>query len=141
MLESREREKSLEARMQEEIKRQVQLAMSQMQSQSTPGVIISPVGQMKSSCASTELPLIQDDAGLCFPVDDITEPLTTYELHIPDGNNTSIMVAVGVVSPIDRTKTPRIHGSVICNTPVLCLHLGTANHAYHASSSILITHA
>jgi hypothetical protein len=28
-----------------------------------------------------------------------------------------------------------------CNTPVLCLHLGTANHAYHASSSILITHA
>jgi hypothetical protein len=23
------------------------------------------------------------------------------------------MVAVGVVSPIDRTKTPRIHGSVI----------------------------
>ena len=68
---------------------------------------------MKSSCASTELPVIQGDAGLCFPVDDITEPLTTCELHIPDGNNASIMVAVGVVSPIDRTKTPRIHGSVI----------------------------
>ena len=98
--------------MQEEIKRQVQLAMSQMQSQSTPGVTISPVGQMKSSCASTELPVIQDDAGLRFPVDDITEPLTKCELHIPDGN-ASIMVAVGVVSPIDRTKTPRIHGSVI----------------------------
>ena len=113
LLESREREKSLEARMQEEIKRQVQLAMSQMQSQSTPGVTISPVGQMKSSCASTELPVIQDDAGLRFPVDDITEPLTTCELHILDGNNASIMVAVGVVSPIDRTKTPRIHGSVI----------------------------
>ena len=28
-----------------------------------------------------------------------------------------------------------------CNTPVLCLHLVTANYAYHASSSILITHA
>ena len=99
--------------MQEEIKRQVQLAMSQMQSQSTSGVTISLVGQMKSSCASTELPVIQEDAGLCFPVDDITEPLKTCELHIPDGNNASIMVAIGVVSPIDRTKTPRIHGSVI----------------------------
>ena len=86
--------------MQEEIKRQVQLAMSQMQSQSTPGVTISPVGQMKSSCASTELPVIQDDAELCFSVDDITEPLTICELHIPDGNNASIMVAVGVVSPM-----------------------------------------
>ena len=28
-----------------------------------------------------------------------------------------------------------------CNTPVLCLHLVTANHTYHASSSILILHA
>ena len=80
--------------MQEEIKRQVQLAMSQMQSM--PGVTISPVGQIKSSCASTELPVIQGDAGLRFPVDDITEPLTTCELHIPDGNNASIMVAVGL---------------------------------------------
>ena len=94
--------------MQEEIKRQVQLAMSQMQSQSTPRVTISPIGQMKSSCASTKLPVIQDDAGLRFPVDDITEPLTTCELHIPNGNNASIMVAVGVVSPIDRMKTPKI---------------------------------
>ena len=96
--------------MQEEIKRQVQLAMSQMQSQSTLGVTISPIGQMKSSCASTEMLVIQDDAGLRFPIDDITEPLTTCELHIADGNNASIMVAVEVVSPIDRTKTPRIHG-------------------------------
>ena len=80
--------------MQEEIKRQVQLAMSQMQS--TPGVTISPVGQMKSSCASTELPVIQGDAGLRFPVDDITEPLTTCELHIPDGNNASIMMLSGL---------------------------------------------
>ena len=82
--------------MQEEIKRQVQLAMSQMQSQSTPGVTISPIGQMKSSCAYTELPVIQGDARLHFPIDDITEPLTTCELHIPDGNNASIMVAVGL---------------------------------------------
>ena len=67
----------------EEIKRQVQLAMSQMQS--TPGVTISPVGHMKNSCASMELPVIQGDAGLRFPIDDITEPLTTCELHIPDG--------------------------------------------------------
>ena len=59
-----------------------------------------------------ELPVIQGDAGLRFPVDDITEPLTTCELHIPDGNNASIMVAVGVVSLIDRTTIPRIHGSV-----------------------------
>ena len=29
---------------------------------------------------------------------------------------------------IDRRK-------ITCNTPVLCQHLGTANHAYHASSS------
>ena len=28
-----------------------------------------------------------------------------------------------------------------CNTPVLCKHLGTANHAYYASSSIIIIHA
>jgi len=28
-----------------------------------------------------------------------------------------------------------------CNTPVLRKHLGTANHAYYASSSIIIIHA
>ena len=28
-----------------------------------------------------------------------------------------------------------------CNTPVLCLHLGIANHTYRASSSILFIHA
>ena len=43
-----------------------------------------------------ELLVIQDDAGLRFPIDDITEPLTTCELHILDGNNASIMVAVGL---------------------------------------------
>ena len=29
----------------------------------------------------------------------------------------------------------------MCNTPVLCLHLGIANHTYRASSSILFIHA
>ena len=47
-----------------------------------------------------------------FPVDDVTEPLTPYELHIPQGDAT-VKVATGVVSPIDRTKTPRIHNTVI----------------------------
>ena len=81
--------------------------MSQMQSQSTPGVTISPVGQMKSSCASTKLPVIQDDAGLRFPIDDITEPLTTCELHIPDGNNASIMVAVWNILNFPRRENPQ----------------------------------
>jgi hypothetical protein len=45
-------------------------------------------------------------------MDDITQPLTTCELHIPKGNAT-VMVAISVVSPIDPTKTPRIHGTII----------------------------
>jgi len=79
------REKALEERMNEEIKRQVQMAVSSMQRQTAlePIVNISPPSQLKSSCASTEMPTIQDDVGLHFPVDDITEPLTTCELHIP----------------------------------------------------------
>ena len=32
-------------------------------------------------------------------------------------------------------------GGERCNTPVLCLHLGIANHTYRASSSILFIHA
>ena len=52
------------------------------------------------------------DAAQHFPVDDVTEPLTLCELHIPQENAT-VMVATGVVSPIDRTKTPKIHNSVI----------------------------
>jgi len=58
------------------------------------------------------MPTIQDDVGLHFPVDDITEPLTTCELHIPQGTAT-VMVVVGVVNPIDPTKTPRIHGAIV----------------------------
>jgi hypothetical protein len=49
---------------------------------------------------------------MCFPVDDITASLTSCELHIPEGNAT-VKVATGVVSPIDPTKTPRIHSVVI----------------------------
>ena len=72
---------------------------------------ISPPDQLKSSCASTELPN-QDDAMLHFPMDDITAPFTSCELHIPKENAT-IMVALGVFSPPDPTKTPRIHGAII----------------------------
>jgi hypothetical protein len=49
---------------------------------------------------------------LRFPVDDITAPFTPCELHIPKENAT-IMVALGVFSPLDPTKTPRIHGAII----------------------------
>jgi hypothetical protein len=45
-------------------------------------------------------------------VDDITAPFTTCKLHIQEGNATVIM-ATDVVSPIDPTKTPRIHTTVI----------------------------
>ena len=108
VLASQEQQKTNELRMQEEIKRQVQLAVSaQMQSSS---VHISPsTVQMKSSCASTEL---ANDAALRFPVDDITEPLTSCELHIPKDNAT-FMVAIGVVNPVDPSRTPRIHGQPI----------------------------
>jgi hypothetical protein len=100
--------------MNEEIKRQVQIAVSSLQrSLSEPTAVnISPPGQLKSSCASTEVPVPQDDARLRFPVDDITAPFTTCELHIQEGNAT-VMVATCVVSPIDPTKTPRIHTIVI----------------------------
>jgi hypothetical protein len=47
-----------------------------------------------------------------FPVDDVTTPLTSCELHILEGNAT-VKVATGVISPIDSTKTPRIHSVVI----------------------------
>jgi len=41
-------------------------------------------------------------------MDDVTEAFTTCELHVPDGNATK-KVAICVVNPIDRMRTPRIH--------------------------------
>jgi len=102
-LHTEEREKSCKEWMQAEIKRQVQEALSQMtkgQGTSQPEVNISPPGQLKSSCASTEVPTIQDDTKLHFPVDDVTEAFTTCELHVLDGNGTK-KVAIVVVNPID----------------------------------------
>ena len=102
----------MQARMHDEIRKQVQIAMSAQRQASDPGInIISPPDQLKSSCASMELPN-QDDAMLCFPVDDITAPFTSCELHIPKRNAT-IRVALSVFSPPDPTKTPRIHGAII----------------------------
>jgi hypothetical protein len=60
-----------------------------------------------------EVPVRQDDdAGMCFPVDDVTAPLTSCELHILEGNAT-VKVAIGVISPIDPAKTPMIHSVAI----------------------------
>ena len=101
--------------MREEIKRQVELALSRMRSTgSVPQAGISPSSaHLKSSCASTEVPpQPSDDATLRFPVDDITEVNTPCELHIPEGA-TTIMVATGVVSPIDPLQTPICHGSKV----------------------------
>jgi hypothetical protein len=53
-----------------------------------------------------------DDVGMRFPVDDVTALLTSYELHILQENAT-VKVATGVISPIDPTKTPRIHSVAI----------------------------
>jgi len=108
---AQERKKNLEARMHEEIRRQVQIAVSASKQASEPGINISQSVQLKSSCTSTEIPN-QGDTGLRFPVDDVTEPCTTCELHIPKENST-IKVAIDLVNPIDRTKTPRIHGNII----------------------------
>ena len=86
--------KDMQARMQDEIIKQVQIAMSAQRQASDleMNINISPPNQLKSSCASTELPN-QDDAMLRFPVDDITAPFTSCELHIPKWNAT-IMVAL-----------------------------------------------
>jgi len=111
VLQSEEREKTREEWMQAEIQRQVQAALSQMmkgQGTSQPEVNVSSQGQLKSNCASTEVPTIQDDTKLHFPVDDVTEAFTTSELHVLDGNATK-KVAIAVVNLINRTRTPSIH--------------------------------
>ena len=67
---------------------------------------------MKSSSASTEVPTIKDDTKLHFPVDDVTEAFPTCELHALDRNATK-KVAIGVVNPINRMRTPRIHNRLV----------------------------
>jgi hypothetical protein len=89
----------MEARMLEEIRKQVQRAMSAQRQALEPRMV------------STKLPN-QDDAALRFPVDDVITPMTSIELHVPRGNDT-IKVAVGVFTPLDPTKTPRIHEAPI----------------------------
>jgi hypothetical protein len=110
-----EREDALKATMNEQIRKVVEeVVSSRLQSLSQPAANISPgSAQLKSSCASTEMSVRQDDdAGMRFSVDDVTAPLTSCELHIPEENAT-VKVATGVVSPIDPTKTPRIHSVAI----------------------------
>jgi len=100
--------------MNEQIKKAMEeVVSSHLQSLSQPDANISPGScQLKSSSAFIEVPMRQDDAELRFSVDDVTAPLTSCELHIPEGNAT-VKVATGVVSPIDPTKTPRIHTVII----------------------------
>jgi len=45
-------------------------------------------------------------------MDDVTEAFTTCELHVPDANATK-KVTIGVVNPINRTRTPRIHNQPV----------------------------
>jgi len=59
-----------------------------------------------------EVPTVQADAKLRFPVDDLTEPVTSCELYILEGTRTK-KVVVGVVSPIDRTRTMRIYSQPV----------------------------
>jgi len=111
VLQSEEREKAREEWIHAEIQRQVQAALSEMtkgQGTSQPEVNVSPPGQLKSSYASMKVPTIQGATKLHFPVDDVTEAFTTYELHVRDGNAIK-KVAIAVVNPIDRTRTPRIY--------------------------------
>jgi len=60
-------------------------------------------------------------------VDDVTEAFTTCELHVPDGNATK-KVAIGVVNPIDRTRTPRIY-----NRPVPARYASVSVHRVEKS--------
>ena len=85
----------MQARMQDEIIKQVEIAMSAQRQASDPGmnINISPPGQLKSSYASTELPK-QDDTALRFPVDDVTTPMTSIELYVPRGMTQSRSLSV-----------------------------------------------
>jgi hypothetical protein len=108
-------EEALKATMNEQIRKAMEKVVSScLQSLSQLAANISPgSAQLKSSCASMEVLVRQDDdAGMSFPVDDITAPFMSYELHILEGNAT-VKVATNVVSPINPTKTPRIHSVAI----------------------------
>ena len=100
--------------MQEEIKWQVALQLSsQMQSSTSEHAVNISPPQLRSSCASTELPN-QDDALQHFPMDDIIVPFTPCELHIPLGNTgATVLVAHGIISPVVLEKTPTSHGNPI----------------------------
>jgi len=73
---------------------------------------MSPPGQLKSSCTSIDVPNPQANVKLRFPVDDLTEPVNSCKLHIPEETGMK-KVAVGVVNAINRMRTPRIHGQPI----------------------------
>ena len=98
----------------------MQLALSQRGTAgSHPDVVISPVSQRCSNCASTTVPNVQaeqqpqieptavDDQR--YPVDDITMP-TACELHVR-AKNISIHVAYGSALPLNPCTI--IHGRPI----------------------------
>ena len=108
VIDAQRREEEMKRTMQEEIRRQVQIQLSSQGLAPPLATNVSPPEHtLKSSCASTELPK-QDER---FPVDDI-DALTPCELHIPKDGGT-MMVATGLVGPIDRTQPTRIHNVVI----------------------------
>ena len=102
------------------VNKAVQLALSQRSiAGSHPDVVISPVSQRRSSCASTAAldvqaeqqpqiePMAVDDQR--YPVDDVTMP-TLCELHVR-ARNISIHVAYGSALPLNPSTT--IHGRLI----------------------------
>ena len=71
----------------------------------------------------------------------ITQAFTVACSHYDQEINLEVM-SLGFMPGSENSELDEIEKAVTpCNTPVLCLHLGTANHAYHASSSIQIIHA
>ena len=95
---------SLESQMDARVNEAVQLALSQRGTAgSHPNVVISPVSQRRSSCASTAVPDVQADQhpqieppvvdDKWYPLDVITMP-TACELHVR-AKNISIHVAYG----------------------------------------------
>ena len=110
----------MEYQMDARVNEAVQLALSQRGTAgSHPDVVISPVSQRRSSCASTAAPDVQaekqpqieptvvDDQR--YPVDDVTIP-TPCELHVR-ARNISIHVAYGSALPLNPSTT--IHGRPI----------------------------